>query len=239
MTRILICDDQSAFVFEVSARLREFEKKYGLTFDTTLKTDPQSVLREDAFYDIAFIDVEMPGIDGIELSKRLYEINNGILVIIITSYEKYLDDAMRIRVFRYLSKPLSSERFERALKEALEEHKNQTRSFKAKCGNTAVLINTSDVLFFENIKHGCIIHTKHGDLKSSEKPAELLTKTNASESFTVSHLGITVNLSNVVGLSKNGVVLKKSDSETVLTYVSQRRFKDFKKAFLDYTGGLL
>lgn len=103
MTKILICDDESAFVFEVSALLREFESKYGTTFNITSKIDPESVLREEAFYDIAFIDVEMPGIDGIELSKRLYEINNGILVIIITSFQKYLDDAMRIRVFRYLS----------------------------------------------------------------------------------------------------------------------------------------
>lgn len=210
MTRILICDDESAFVFEISSLLREFESKHGTAFDITSKIDPESVLREEAFYDIAFIDVEMPGIDGIELSKRLYEINNGILVIIITSFQKYLDDAMRIRVFRYLSKPLSRERFERALAEALEEHKRQTRSFTVKCGNTAVLINTFDILYIENIKHGCIIHTKTGDIKTSQKPAQILAKTNCADAFAVSHLGITVNLANVVGLDRNGVVLKKT-----------------------------
>lgn len=237
--RILICDDESTAVFEISALLRDFENECGIPFDITLKTDPESVLREEAFYDIAFIDVEMPGIDGIELSKRLYEINNGILIIIVTSFSKYLDDAMRIRVFRYLSKPLEKERFKRAFREALEEHGRQTRSFAAKCGNTAVLINTCEVLFLENIKHGCIIHTKSGDFKSSEKPAEIIAKTKTPEAFFVSHLGITVNLLNVVGLSREGVVLKKSDGETVSTYVSQRRYKDLKKAFLNYTGGLL
>lgn len=102
-----------------------------------------------------------------------------------------------------------------------------------------MLINTAEILYIENIKHGCIIHTKAGDIKSSEKPAQILAKTNSTEAFAVSHLGITVNLANVVGLCRDGVILKKSDAETISTYVSQRRYKDFKKAFLNYTGGLL
>lgn len=53
----------------------------------------------------------MPGINGLKLSQKLKQNNPDILIMIITAFESYLDDAMEIHVYRYLSKPIDENRF--------------------------------------------------------------------------------------------------------------------------------
>ena len=61
----------------------------------------------------------MPGINGIYVGNELKKANDRIIIFIVTSYSKYLDEAMRFHVFRYLSKPLEQQRFFRNMKDAV------------------------------------------------------------------------------------------------------------------------
>ena len=69
--------------------------------------------------DIVFLDIEMPGMNGIYVGNELKKANKNVLIFVITSYSEYLDDAMRFDVFRYLSKPLDKQRLFRNMKDAL------------------------------------------------------------------------------------------------------------------------
>lgn len=53
----------------------------------------------------------MQGVNGIYVGSELKKQNENTIIFIVTSYMEYLDDAMRFQVFRYLSKPLDSQRF--------------------------------------------------------------------------------------------------------------------------------
>ena len=66
----------------------------------------EALLSDAGSKDIVFLDIEMPGLDGIYVGRQLKEENKDIIIFILTSYVEYLDDAMRFHVFRYLSKPL-------------------------------------------------------------------------------------------------------------------------------------
>ena len=61
--------------------------------------------------DIVFLDIEMPGMNGIYVGNELKSQNRNIIIFVVTSYSEYLDEAMRFHVFRYLSKPLDKQRF--------------------------------------------------------------------------------------------------------------------------------
>lgn len=61
--------------------------------------------------DIAFLDIEMPEISGLELAEKLLEIDSYIRVIFVTAYNKYALDAFRAHAIGYLLKPLDSAEF--------------------------------------------------------------------------------------------------------------------------------
>ncbi len=237
MIKILICDDDPAIREQISSLLLSFGNKNKLKFQIDIKESGKFILTNPVPYDIAYIDIEMPNVNGLNLSKRLKAINPDILVLVVTSFQSYLDDAMKIHVFRYLSKPIDKNRFYTNLKDALEEYRLISKMVTVIFNDEVHRIKTKDILFIENQKYGSIIHSKYGNYQTNKKPKEWL-KMIDQESFVFSHNSILVNLQNVVDFDSTTVVLRKNEQETVTTYISQRWRSDFKKAFFNFAGGI-
>ena len=238
MINLLICDDNPKITKQVSELIVIFEKKYKINFLIDIKHSGDFVLNNNKSYDIAIVDIEMPGISGLRLSEKLKELNSDIIVIVLTSFQNYLDSAMKIHVFRYLSKPLDKNRFYSNLKEAIEEYRLISKSIILKYNDEVHLIKTKDILYIENQKYGSIVYTTRGDFYINIKPKELNRKINQDKYFIFSHNSILVNLQNVIDFNKTTIVLRKNETETVTTYMSQRKYTNFKKAFFDFEGGL-
>lgn len=127
--RICICDDD--------ALITEQLQKYIWTYfagahlkcpETACFDNGEALLADQGDIDILFLDVEMPGMNGIYVGNELKKRNQNIIILIITSYIEYLDDAMRFHVFRHLSKPLDRQRFFRNMKDAIDLYNNLTRT---------------------------------------------------------------------------------------------------------------
>lgn len=239
MINVLVCDDDKDILSEVEALLKNYENAVGADFNIDLHTSGDFIFNEKKKYDIAVLDIEMPKINGIELSKTLSNINPDIIVIILTSYQKYLDDAMRVHVFRYLSKPIDENRFFENLKDAVNEIKSISKSITVKSAGDYHLIKTKDILYIENSKNGSVIITKNCDLITNKKPSELLEIIDQPQCFVYSHNSIIVNLQNVINFSKTTVTLRKNEDEIVETFISQRKYTQFKQAFFEYAGDMI
>ena len=63
----------------------------------------------------AFLDIEMPGLNGIELARRLRESREDILIVFITAYEDYISDANEVNSDYYILKPYTRETLENVM----------------------------------------------------------------------------------------------------------------------------
>lgn len=237
MIKLLICDDSPEITNNVNYLITKFGQKHKIEFCITIENSSENVLKKSLLYDIAIIDIEMPGINGINLAKKLKLLNPDTIVIILTSFQNYLDSAMKIHVFRYLSKPIDKNRFYLNLKDAINEYRLISKTITITNSDEVHLIKTKDILYIENQKHGSIIYTKHGEFKTNKKPKEILETINQENCFVYSHNSILVNLQNVIDFNKSNIVLR-SENEMVTTYVSQRKYSSFKKSFFNFAGGL-
>lgn len=237
MIKLLICDDNQINIDLVEFLVEMFEKKYNVEFQKDVRLSGDFILTEKNSYDIAIVDVEMPGISGIELSQRLKEINPSVCIMILTAFENYLDYAMKIQVFRYLSKPIDRNRFFRNLEEAVEEYYKTNKKLTLKSNDSFVVINTNDVLYIEKKTGVTTIVTTKEEIEVKEKLSECLELINQPSTFVYSHNSIVVNLQKVVNFDKSGVTLQKSETETVQTYMSQRKYKEFKENFMRFVMG--
>ena len=73
--------------------------------------------------DAAFLDIEMPDMDGIELSNRVIDLQGKIAVIFVTAYNQYAVEAFRLNALDYLMKPVTIERLRETLKRIVQEKK--------------------------------------------------------------------------------------------------------------------
>jgi two-component SAPR family response regulator len=71
--------------------------------------------------DVAFLDIEMPGINGIELAMRIYEINPDIDFVFVTAFDQYAVEAFEINAIDYLLKPVVEEKLQRSIDRLLKK----------------------------------------------------------------------------------------------------------------------
>ncbi|MCR5720034.1 MAG: response regulator, partial [Lachnospiraceae bacterium] len=120
MYKILLADDETivleALNFIIESRFKnQCEIKCAKTGRGVIE------LAESFSPDIAIMDIQMPGINGIEAMREIRRVNKNIIFIVMTAYDKfeYARDAIDLGVMEYLSKPVKREKIEEVLLKAM------------------------------------------------------------------------------------------------------------------------
>lgn len=106
-------DDEPFVLKDIIETIREAEPSCNLAGFTLPSLAIEHVKKE--VVDVAFLDIELGSTSGIELAKQLKDIQPGIHIIFLTSYEKYALAALKIHANGYLMKPASVEDVSREL----------------------------------------------------------------------------------------------------------------------------
>lgn len=122
MYRIIIADDEGIMLFSLQSMI---QKNCGDDYEVfTAKTGRAVVdMAESIRPDIVFMDIQMPGMNGIEAMQTIRKINKSVIFIVITAYNKfdYAKEAIEIGVFDFLTKPVSKDNFLNVLKSAIAQ----------------------------------------------------------------------------------------------------------------------
>ena len=126
---LLIADDEN---LELKV-LEKTVKKYfvdELEIFTAGNGRKASQICDEVRPDIALLDIEMPGMNGIELAKYIKEKNTECIIIFITAYDRfdYAIEAMHIKAFDYLLKPWKEERLCELISTAIENVRSMQKT---------------------------------------------------------------------------------------------------------------
>lgn len=110
---ILIVDDEIDTLNEINF----YVKKYKQFNCVVICTNPIQALEEakKTRFDIALLDIEMPGINGLELAERLLNLYTQMRIAFITAYNSYATEAFDVNAIDYVLKPIREERLIKAL----------------------------------------------------------------------------------------------------------------------------
>ena len=111
--RIIIVDDEYNAVRDLELSLREIVPTAEIS--TATKADTALELFREREFDAAFLDVNMPVMDGLTLAKEMIALRPMINIIIVTGFPQYALDAVKLYVCDYIIKPALPEDLSRAL----------------------------------------------------------------------------------------------------------------------------
>ena len=121
MLRVAICDDDEQFRIELKKLVNKYFKNKDLELpDISEFSSGEALIDRDEEFDIILMDVEMGKLSGLYTIKRIKPRNRYAIYMVISSFDEYLDEAMGIKVFRYMTKPLNEQRFFRNMRDALK-----------------------------------------------------------------------------------------------------------------------
>ena len=125
--RIAVCDDEKRFTGEFRRITESIYNRLDYdVYEFWTATDLIESFKLKAF-DIVFLDIEMPGTDGLELSKQLRKLSSEVIIVFLTSHVEYAIKGYEVNALRYLLKPITAE----ALKEIIDHVSSKIYDGKA------------------------------------------------------------------------------------------------------------
>ncbi|MDE5700050.1 MAG: LytTR family DNA-binding domain-containing protein, partial [Lachnospiraceae bacterium] len=125
--RIAICDDEVIYRESLKTECRMFFTEYsheslwpGVAEISEFSTG-RELIASDHDYDILFLDIEMPGQDGISVKEYFAEYHEKTRVIFMTCHDERVMEAFGKNVVSFLVKPLNSKAFRKVLKKTLDD----------------------------------------------------------------------------------------------------------------------
>lgn len=234
---IVFCDDDPRALELLQKYVREFFKGLsGKQPEFSAFNSGDKLLEEDPDTDIAFLDVEMPGISGIHICARLKKKNPKVKIFIVTAYPNYLDEAMREQVFRFLPKPLEKERLFRNLKDAVYQYSIETKKIAVETADKLLLIPADKIVCAETEQRKSVLYTVDRAIKTREG-IDHWEKTLNLPCFYSPYRGYVINMWYVTEIDRDSIILEYADKEKKV-YLARRRYADFKKTYLLYLESL-
>jgi len=189
------------------------------------------------FVELAFLDIQMPDINGIDLAKALKETNRDINIIFVTGYDQYMKSAFDIYASGYLIKPVN----ETAIKKELSHLRNPLKDKEPNritiktFGNFDVLVNGVFINFKRAASKELLAYLvdKRGKCCSLKEIAETLFSDRNYDDDLKAYLGVII--SNMINTLKiygiENIIERKFNSYALITNMVWCDFYEFEKNY--------
>ena len=228
---IAVCDDISLHRNALRPLIESYFTAKALPFALHEFDSGELLLASNHRFDIAFLDIEMGDLNGIEAATQLKKKNPNCIIIIVTSYTRYLDAAMDIHAIRFLQKPIAPERVHAALDKALSELNDKQILLSAK-NNQILRVSSRDVIFAEANLKNVILYTAHGTYTIKESLKKLRSLL-CGDAFAVPHNSFIVNMNFISDFSRTEITLRTPQGKKQIP-VSGRMQPAFKRRFFEF-----
>lgn len=186
-------------------------------------------------YDVIFLDINMPGLSGVQLAEALAALANPPAIVFITAHSEHAVKAFEVRATDYLVKPVELDRLKKAvarLTPVAEQAPAKIERIPVEKAGKKLLISVDDILFIMAKDDYSYLHTESDRYLSTMSLASLETKLEPVGFFRI-HRRYLVNLSavkEVVPMYGGTLLLTLTDANATQIPVSRRRVPALKKA---------
>jgi DNA-binding LytR/AlgR family response regulator len=203
---IAVCDDEPAHIKNIRNALPDMEMD--------IYTNPKLLFETvcgGKEYDVVFLDIMMPELDGISLARELREISEDMIIVFITSKIEFMQTGYEVKAFRYLLKDQIFEGLKKVwndIETELAEKKSEY--FVCEFEKQTYRYHCREILFFESSLRRVMLHAKnntvsfYGKLDDIEKKFPLFIRV---------HKSFLVNKKHIRSFSAGTVIL--SDGEVL------------------------
>ena len=206
--RIAVCEDNNivaAFMEDYIASMEAENIEYEIF--TSGDDLIHYMEQENVTFNILFMDIEMPGRNGIETSAYVREKDKYALIIFITDHKEYVYEVFDVLPFRFLIKPVTREALNLVMKKAFEHFNLTKQVFFFKQNKTQLQVAFDEIIYFEgNLRKVRLVPTG-GEYDFYGKISEVVKKLDGNL-FLQIHNSYIVNMDQIRKISESVVLLK-------------------------------
>ena len=167
MIKVAICDDDNLFAHQLENIILNTCDNEGIKVDIEIYlsgfTLEKGILTGQKF-DLIYLDIQMENGDGISAAKNIRKMDDNVILIFVSSYDRYMMELFRLDVFAFIKKPIDSASFSKIFLDANQKICSKSFFFAFKYRNQEYKIPCKDILYYESRGRQISIHEKSGEI---------------------------------------------------------------------------
>lgn len=211
--KIAICDDDASQRAYLSEIVLSWAKRNRHLAGVKQYVDAKAFLfdyAEEKDFDILLLDIEMPGMNGIELAKEVRRGNAAVQIVFITGYYEYFSDGFDVSALHYLIKPVDERKLCAVLDKAAEHLAYRQRSVLVSNTDGDIKVSLADIVYIESENVYVIVHTVHGSYRMRITLGKFAGQLD--ETFFKVHRSFVVGLKYVKKITRSEVAMINGDT---------------------------
>lgn len=235
MIKIAFCDDDLSALNELIILLNQYRVKHNKDITYAAFQSPLELLADiekGIRFDILFLDVLMPGENGISAAKEIRQYDNSVKIIFLTSSSEYAVQSYTVGAYFYQIKPIWAESFFRLMDSVIDDcKKSQECSLVLRCKSGITRIDLDRLEYCEVIGRTLSFHMVNGTiLESTGSLDDLCNELTQYENYLRPHRSFLINMEYVRNISYKAITM---DSQTEIP-IPHGKCSEIKKLYLEY-----
>lgn len=236
MYHIALCDDEAAELDRVENILDSYrEQRPECDFSVERFEDAEELLwmiREKGYSpDLLFMDIYMPGKQGIEAVRELREMGNECRIVFLTTSKEFALEAFRVEAFQYLIKPASEKDIFRILDKFIKETSEEEKYLLFRVEGSVRKIAAQDIIYCEAQKRHQYIYMSDGTcLQQNMTLAKVYAMLSDYQEFVRVGSSYIVNLKHIISL--NAREMQMDNGKKI--YLPRGAYQGLKERYFDY-----
>ena len=210
---IAVCDDEAPDRTAICAYLEEYIRQNGYTGEIYPFGSGEDLLATFSLglYDLVFLDIYMPGADGIETAKRIRAIDPTCAIVFITISSDHSLESYSVRGSAYVVKPVKDEDMQSALFQCRDIFMRNARYIEIRVGRADMKIPLIKIYYVESKANYMLFRTAAGDFVTRMALDEVEQQLGG-DPFYRCHQSYIVNTNHIAKLDGNDVLMKNGDA---------------------------
>lgn len=231
--RIAICEDNREHMEILEEMINRWAEKENTQVTIGCYQSAEQFLfcmKDELHYDLAFLDIQMSKIDGLQLAKLIREEDQLIFLVFTTALKNYAPKGYEVSAFRYLIKPLEEAEVFQVLTQAggmMEERRREAVIVTR--GDESRRVFKDEIYYIEVDNHHIILHLKEETIRFKAKLKEFEMQFREPQ-FCKCHRSYIVNLKHTGKISREGVEI---DGKETLP-ISKSRWEALNHCYMEY-----
>jgi len=204
---IAICDDdkdQTAYLRDIATSWASAEKAH---VSITEYPSAETLLFDwsPGKYDVLLLDIQMAGMDGMELAQQVRKSDKRVVIIFATGYDKHMSAGYDVQAMHYLLKPVSDKKLRDCLTRASQTLSTTPRMVVLNTIDGAKRVDTAEIMYAEMFSHYAEVTTLSQTLRLKIKMSDL--EELLGEGFFRPHRSYIVGFKYVERVTRNCLLL--------------------------------
>ena len=192
--RFAICDDEPTHIQVLEKYFTE-QKEFDIKWDAYTKGEAllEDYIENNAPYDAIFLDLEMPGLNGLETANAIRAMDDRVFIIFVTSHSHHMEESFKCLPLRFLLKPIDPEKLKEAICTIAKKLEQEHIAINFSVDKGKIRLYCDDIIYCESDRHWVIIRTKD----KNYRPRVALSKIEQllpEEMFARCHQAFLINL---------------------------------------------